>query len=135
MNNDRGLCERLREMGLNVFEREQWNRVERRQTKMLGWRTDSVTRGHAIEVLAAAIRETADGVNDGIDVWSVEAIEQMEAFIVKASGRAEAMSGKHDDDVLSIAIGLCCMSGATVYRAPRRRKQKPADWKRWRKMK
>jgi hypothetical protein len=35
--------------------------------------------------------------------------------VTKKSGRSEAAKGKHDDDVLMIAIGLQCIDHATPY--------------------
>jgi hypothetical protein len=131
VNMDRGLIELLKLRGMRIYERRQWNRRDQKLTNQLGWLTSTETRGPIIEGLARVIREQGtDG--DGLEVLCPRAIEQMQAFIVKQNGRAEARSGKHDDDVLSLAIGLACLDGATVYRAARRKVGKPVDFHRWR---
>ena len=132
-NMDKGLIELLRVRGIPVYERQQWNRREKRPTNMLGWQTDSETRGMIIEMLARVIREQGvDG--DGFDLFCVDAIRQLQNFVVKANGRAEAQSRKHDDDVLALAIGLATIKSATVYRSQRRKRTPPPDFRQWKRM-
>jgi hypothetical protein len=133
-NMDRGLIELLKQRGMRIYERRQWNRRDQKLTNQLGWQTSAETREPIIEGLARVIREQGtDG--DGFELLCPAAIEQMMAFIRKASGRSEARAGKHDDDVLALAIGLACLDGATVYRVARRKVARPADWHRWRRWK
>jgi len=54
-------------------------------------------------------------------------IQEMGDFIVKESGRSEAMSGKHDDNVMMAAIGLTVISGATMYRTRSVKFELPPD--------
>ena len=63
-----------------------------------------------IERLAACVRESE------LDIYCPSILSQMRAFIVNDRGKAEALPGKHDDDVMSLAIGLFCISGATTLR-------------------
>lgn len=114
MNMDRGLTELLKKRGANLYAREVFNRRETKTTTALGYKTDPKTREILITTLASAIREW-DTPSHGIDVWDPHAVEQLENFILKESGRSEAGQGHHDDDVIMIGLGLELIEHATVY--------------------
>jgi hypothetical protein len=48
-------------------------------------------------------------------------VEELESFVL-LNGKYQAASGKHDDDVLNLAIGTHLLTSATTYRAPVRRR-------------
>lgn len=126
MNMDRGLVELLKLRGANIYEREVFNRRDQTTSRALGWLTTAQTREMAIEVLARHVREYGqDG--GGVDIHCPILLAEMESFVVKENGRSEAMAGKHDDNVLSAAIGLSTIEGATVYRELRREAPIPRD--------
>lgn len=114
MNMDRGIVELLKLKGADLYTREVFNKSEFKTTKSYGYVTDPRTRERMIERLAAAIREH-DTRGDGIDIWDETTMKQLENFIVKQSGRSEAASGHHDDDVTSIAMGLLLIDHATSF--------------------
>jgi hypothetical protein len=126
MNMDRGLVELLKLRGANIYQREIFNRREMTLDKALGWMTDARTREMAIEVLAKHVREYGHS-SAGVDIHCPILLAEMENFIVKENGRSEAMNGKHDDNVLSAAIGLSTIEGATVYRERVRERPLPRD--------
>lgn len=127
MNMDRGLVELLKlRLGANIYQREIFNRREQTIDKALGWTTDVRTREMAIEILAKHVREYGHG-NAGVDIHDPILLAEMESFIVKENGRSEAMSGKHDDNVMSAAIGMATLEGATVYRRRSRVAPPPRD--------
>ncbi len=39
----------------------------------------------------------------------------MKTFIFDTKGKACAASGSHDDDVMALLMGLCCLHVATMY--------------------
>jgi hypothetical protein len=118
INMDRGIIELLKlRNGARIYQREEFNRREQLKTKMLGWRTDQNTREMIIENLARAIREYGRQ-GEGIEVLCPITLAELQTFIVKQSGRSEAMAGKKDDCVLQLAIGLMCINGATTYAEP-----------------
>ena len=80
-----------------------------------------------IETLAAKIREAGRGGVGGYEVRCPWAISQLKHFVVKSSGRAEASSGKHDDDVLSLGIGVQLLDMATPYLESMREQWIPHD--------
>ena len=129
MNMDRGLVELLKLRGANIYEREIFNRREQTVNKALGWMTDTRTREMAIEVFAKHIREYGHD-NGGADIHCPILLAEAESFIVKANGRSEAMGGKHDDNVMSAAIGLATLEGATVFRRAVHERPLPRDLRR-----
>jgi hypothetical protein len=117
-NMDRGLIELLKLRGsANIFVRKVFNRREQTEQKAYGWQTTTSTREMIIENLARAIREQGKDA-EGIDIFCPITLSELETFVVKASGRSEAMPGKHDDLALQIAIGLTCIDGATTFIQP-----------------
>jgi hypothetical protein len=70
-----------------------------------------------VEGLAALIRDYQEK-DSGVDIWCRHALAELRSFIVTDSGRPEASAGRHDDDVLSLAIGLATIEGATAYSEP-----------------
>jgi hypothetical protein len=128
VNMDRGLIELLKlRIGAKIYVRQQFNKREQKfETESYGWYTNAQTRATIIETLAAAIRDH-DVAGKGVDIWDEEMLDQCKHFIEKESGRQEASSGKHDDDVLSGAIGLQTIGSATLYTEPIFRRPLPRD--------
>lgn len=114
MNMDRGLTELLKLRSANLYMREVFNKREVKTTTALGYQTNTKTRETLITTLASAVREW-DTPGNGIDIWCPHAIEQMENFILKETGKSEAGQGFHDDDVLAIALGMELIEHATLY--------------------
>jgi hypothetical protein len=114
MNMDRGLTEYLKARGANLYLRQIFNRQEQKITGALGWQTTEKTREKLVETLARAIREW-DTPSEGLDIFCPHAIEQLENFIRKPSGRCEAADGFHDDDIFGIGIPFQLIEQATPY--------------------
>jgi len=120
------LIELLKEDGANIYQREIFNLRESKRSKALGWQTTDKTRRMIIEELASQIRDHNEK-DSGIFVMCKTIIDQLRSFVVSESGRPEASSGKHDDDVLSLAIGNATLMGATRYIAPKAIREMPKD--------
>jgi len=71
-----------------------------------GWRTGPLNRKYIIDELVEPIREME------VDFTFLEVVEEFESFIRDKRGKAVAMPGKHDDAVLSAAIGYYNLSHA-----------------------
>ena len=127
-NHDRGLIEALKARGdVEIYQRELFNRRENVTTKALGWQTTTKTRPMILEKLATTIRESGKGVmSEGYEVRCPWIIEQLKNFGTKPNGRIEALRG-HDDDVLSLAIGLQTLDLATPWREFDRLEWLPQD--------
>lgn len=118
VNKDRGLIELLKQRSADLYQREIFNQREQKMSEALGWDTNEKTRERVLENLATAIREW-DRDGDGIDVFDPRAVDELNHFVRKPNGRSEASIGWHDDDVLSIAIGLMLIEhGSTLKNEP-----------------
>lgn len=127
INMDRGLIELLKlRPGSNIYVRKIFNRREQKEDLVYGWKTDKTTREAIIENLARAIREHGNP-GEGLEILCPITLAELQSFIVKMSGRSEAMPGKHDDCVLQTAIGLMCLEAATVYCQPSEQLDLPPD--------
>lgn len=116
-NKDRGLIELQKKRGdMQIYQREVFNQRDQETVKQYGWNTTEKSREMIISTLARALREAGNGqVGDGIEIRCPWILAQLKNFVTKKSGRSEAAKGKHDDDVLMIAIGLQCIEHATTY--------------------
>ena len=131
-NKDRGLIELLKQRpDVDLYQREMFNRREQVTMEAYGWRTDVKTREMVISTLARALREAGKGaMGEGVEIRCPWIIDQLRNFITKANGRSEAASGKHDDDVLFVAIGLQLIEHATPYFETEREQWLPPDLRR-----
>jgi hypothetical protein len=65
-----------------------------------GWLTNAQTKPQAIDLLAEALRD------DAVAVRSQATLDEMQIYTVMNGGKTSAPAGKHDDRVMSWAIGL-----------------------------
>jgi hypothetical protein len=123
-NNDRGLCLLLKQRGANLHEEistdlDPVGARTPRATGKYGFLTvggqAEKSRAWILEALDRRIREW-DTEGDGLEVPDLATIGELKTFVVdKLTGRAEAAPGKHDDRVISLAIGLALENLATTY--------------------
>lgn len=121
-----GLLKELRDLGVPLTRMSTWDKVKQVSVSQLGWETNQDTRTMIIDALAHRIREQS------IEIMCVQVSQQLQKFIVNKDGRPEAMSGHHDDDVLSAAIGVFNLESATEYVEGVVEPQLPEDFDRWR---
>ena len=116
INCDRGFVELIRAKGdIPIYQREIFNHVNQKRSKAFGWHTTSSTRLQIEETLARSIR-TYDEDGGGVHLNCLHLVGECETFCINDRGRAEALRGSHDDDVLSAGIGMCCIEQATRFR-------------------
>lgn len=116
INCDRGFIELLRSKGdIPLYQREIFNHVNQKRSKAFGWHTSSATRMQIEETMARHIR-SYDEDGGGVHLNCLHLVGECETFCVNDKGRAEALPGAHDDDVLSAGIGLCLVEQATRFR-------------------
>lgn len=101
--------------GVPVFRRKPHTthtkkKTEEEELEAFGWMTDLITRKWIIDALVPVIR------TQRVDIHFKEVLEQLQTFVITEHGKSEAMPGKHDDDVLMLAIGLYNIGAATEYR-------------------
>jgi len=86
----------------NLYYQEEVDSVTKQVNAKMGWKTTSSSRPYALAALKTAFTKG--------DFWSQGLfIDEALTFVVNARGRAEAMSGKHDDVVMSLAIAYAVM--------------------------
>ncbi len=126
INNGIGMLKELRDLQVPLYRMTSWDKKEQKSITTLGWETNQDTREMIISELATRIREQS------VDISCPHLASQLQTFIITNKGRAEAMSSKHDDDVLSAAIGVFNLESATEYAEATVEDRLPEDWDRWR---
>jgi hypothetical protein len=101
--------------GVPVFRRKPHTnhtkkKTEEEEMEAFGWLTDTLTRKWIIDALVPLVR------TERLDIFYREILDQFRTFVITDQGKAEAMPGKHDDDVMAAAIALFNMGAATEYR-------------------
>ena len=117
------LLEGLRRAGMPLFKR----RSGPEGTEKLGFQSNTGTKPLVIASLSRAV----DG-DPPLDVYDPHAIAELEAFVIHEDGREAAISGRHDDDVMALAMGVYHLAQATLFRQRKpARVSAPADLKKW----
>lgn len=80
------------------YMREQIDSYTNQLQKKYGWKTDGNTRPLIISKLSIAVRDNINLFND------ISTLEEMLTFVYNNKGRQDAMSGKHDDLIISDGI-------------------------------
>jgi hypothetical protein len=120
-NNDAGLIMCLRRLNVRVWEREKpaTDKEDQRPMGKLGmWTSDDGmgqgTRSALLGELRSAVRKLLmDG--EGLDIPFHHIIDELEHFAVNTNtGRAEALSGWHDDFVMALGFAFFLRSRGTT---------------------
>jgi hypothetical protein len=84
------------------------------QEKLLGWKTDSLTRPIMLDFLLTALKER------WLDINSPKLIDELDQLWLneKRGSRIEHRPGHHDDRVFAIGIALYSLHWNTIYRSP-----------------
>lgn len=111
--------------GITIWKRKEMNPRSGKTEERLGWRTtDGADYGGLrtliIEELAKFLRER------GIHCACQHVIHELGKF-VRLDGKMQAAPNEHDDDVLSLAIGLFNLDAATVFEEPVVARELPPD--------
>ena len=125
VNKGVGLTDKLKELGCNLYQQEEFNLISQKWTRKVGWNTQADNRHLPIDALGDAVRDGR------VDIGCPNVVSEMQTFVRNKRGKDEAASGRHDDDVMMAGIGLYCLSQATFYREEVRKRSKPADWDQW----
>ena len=84
----------------NLYYREAMDDITHSVSRKVGFKTDERTRPYILSELRKILSNNSECFNDK------EFLEECLVFVRNKVGRPEAMSGKHDDDVISHAIAL-----------------------------
>ncbi len=125
INNGIGMLKELRDLHVPLYRMTSWDKAAQKAVMTLGWETNTDTREMIVNELATRIREQTADIEDP------HLAAELQTFIVNNKGKSEAMSGKHDDDVMSAAIGIFNLESATEYLETPVEEKLPEDWDRW----
>lgn len=84
----------------NLYYREELDDITNRTNRKVGFKTDAKTRPVILSEFRKVLAAHPDVAND------VELLDECLVFVRGKTGRPEAMSGKHDDEVMSESIAL-----------------------------
>lgn len=101
---------KLQDEGMTIYQRQQFDRVNPGRTvRINGWFTDTKTRPILVDAIRDFVREQT------LDCECPQVLDQMRSFAYNNDGKACAISGCHDDTILSLGIGLANLDSASVY--------------------
>lgn len=123
-NFDRGLIMLLRQMNALLYQRKRREeRLDLRSADSSGKFGFLTTTGTAlgtrqwiVEHLAGRVLEWDNTEDDGIEIPDLALLAEMEVFWADKKGIPRAIKGKHDDRVMSLAIGVATIAAATEYK-------------------
>lgn len=117
----------LRTAGVPLFKRRAFSHRLNETVEQYGFKMgDKEERKALIEGFSAALR------SGEVEVLDLHAIAEYKNFIVTPKGRAEAASGKHDDDVIGDAIAWETLPSAHEFKKMVAKHQDPVDRQTWR---
>lgn len=115
-----------KQAGLNLYRQQIFTQVTDKLTSQLGFGQTEETR-HSIITRLQSLVHGSEVERDGEPVWEpgievedLGIVEEMETFVRSNKGRFAAANGKHDDDVLGLAMAAWLIEGATRYRTRKR---------------
>ena len=82
----------------NLYIRESVDKIYNTLSKSYGFKTTVSTRPAMLAELRVIFKEESRTIN------SLSTLDEMRTFIISPNGKAEAMNGKHDDEVMALAI-------------------------------
>ena len=123
------LIEALKDTEVPLYHEEVVDHLTSKWKQIYGWSTTTENRHRCIERLAALIRQST--VERPELLIPSSTVAECRTFVVDAKGKAAAASGRHDDQVMALAIGITCIDSATTLKPFIRRTRKPADRKDW----
>lgn len=119
------LLEGLRRAGMPLFRRKATDGSGDKP----GFQTNSATK----PLIIASLSRALDGGEPPFEIADAHVIDELTHFVIHDDGREAALPGRHDDDVMALAMAVHHLPSATAYRAPRSaRRTAPADLGKWR---
>ena len=115
---------RLQELAYpKIYMREREDAITRTIKMQYGFRTDRVTRNRVLAGLKIVLRDDTELIND------TGVLREALVFVVNTQGRAEAMSGEHDDRIMAMAIAHDIREQQdSAVKVPRANRVRYEDW-------
>jgi hypothetical protein len=90
----------LKGAGVRLWRRKVYDDISKQTLRKIGWSTDQKSRELIISALADAIRAK----EEGIVIPCPQISSQLQTFVRDKTGKPQASSGNHDDDVIASAM-------------------------------
>ena len=123
------LLEGLRRAGMPLFKRRTGvsGGTSMPLLEKLGFQSNAATKPLVIGSLSRAL----DG-DPPLEIYDPHVIDELGSFVIHDDGREAALPGKHDDDVMALAMAVHHLPLATLFRRSKPpRPAPPADLHRW----
>ena len=125
------LLEGLRRAGMPLFKRRASGSGSAggvaTPLEKLGFQSNAATK----PLVVASLSRALDG-DPPLDLFDAHVLDELGSFVVHEDGREAALPGKHDDDVMALAMAVHHLPLATLYRPPKpAHAAPPADLRRW----
>ena len=125
------LLEGLRRAGMPLFKRRSTGSGgaagPATPLEKLGFQSNAATK----PLVVASLSRALDG-DPPLDLLDPHLIDELGSFVVHDDGREAALPGKHDDDVMALAMAVHHLPLATLYRHPKpAHAAPPADLHKW----
>ena len=125
------LLEGLRRAGMPLFKRRAVGSAgvggSATPLEKLGFQSNATTK----PLVVASLSRALDG-DPPLDLHDAHVIDELGSFVIHEDGREAALPGKHDDDVMALAMAVHHLPLATIYRPPKTtHAAPPADLRRW----
>jgi hypothetical protein len=99
----------LEKMGyINLYYRKVFDDITQKVTKFFGWKTTAATRPFCLAALKAVFIRKDTG-------FPAQLLNEMFTFVRNVKGKPEAMDKKHDDVIMSAAIGYAILQEQGKY--------------------
>ena len=124
-NVNSGLIDALKKLEVPLYLEEKFDMISSKTTRTVGWCTTNDTRPLIIDALADVIRDQR------VDIGCGHLVSELRTFVRTKTGRFEAASGRHDDDVMGAGIAVYNIASATKFTERPRKRQRPPDADQW----
>lgn len=89
----------LKEIYKNLYYRRIFDKISNEEVQKIGWQTSARTKPLLIANLDKAIRS-------GLSIRSRAILNQLLSYVIAEDGTTNASEGKHDDDVIALALAV-----------------------------
>ncbi len=121
------LLEGLRRAGMPLFKRRASGSAGVSALEKLGFQSNAATKPLVIGSLSRAL----DG-DPPLDIYDPHVIDELGSFVIHEDGREAALPGKHDDDVMALAMAVHHLRLAPPFRREKpHHAAPPPDLHRW----
>jgi len=99
----------IKDLGVDLYQRERRDRVTNEITTELGWQTTAQSKDELLDEIRTNLRDgSVKTIPKGLK-------RELQTFVRKENGRCEAEEGCHDDKVVALGIGLMMVKASPYW--------------------